>query len=114
MKIKEIVNEIFDVSKMAQPALIQKSVAKLNDFIAKNPSAAKDISAEPMQIGSNFQAMLTAMMAQQKQEGEEKKRKDMEDAAKAKAAIKTSGVGTTVPIKPAVPVLQGNTVPLGK
>lgn len=106
MKISDIVNEVFDISKMKQVADIQKSIAKLNDYVAKNQTAAKDISTEPTQIGSNFQSILASMLAQQKQAEEEDKRKKAEEAAKAKLAIK-SGIGTTVPIAPVAGAQQG-------
>lgn len=97
MKIIELVNEVFDITKAKEAAEIQRSIANLNTLAAKNPDFGKGIADDASKINANFQTILATLMAQQRQSLEDEKKKKAEEAIKAKVTNQ-SGVGSKVPI----------------
>jgi hypothetical protein len=99
MKTKEIIDEMFDISKFQQAKKLQQNIEKIDQFVKANPGASKEIAGASAEAGSSFASLLAASQAALQQEAEEKKSKEAEVKKKA-ATLSNSraGIGTTIPI----------------
>lgn len=100
MKIQELVNEMFDVSKLKQARDIQKNIEKINQFVNANKDAAGSIANDASNLNTSFASLLAASQAAMEQEAAELKKKEDDEKKKATDFSRArAGVGTTLPIE---------------
>jgi hypothetical protein len=99
MKIKDVLDEMFDISKFKQARDLQKNIEKIDQFVRANPNATKDIASSSAEMNSSFASILAASQAALQQETDEKKKKEFDDKKRASTLSNSrAGIGTTIPI----------------